>query len=53
MIAQWKEGYDVVYARRLSREGESRFKRATAHLFYRLLGRCLGRHSRATSATSA
>ena len=34
-----KEGYDVVYARRLSRAGESRFKRATAHLFYRMLSR--------------
>ena len=39
MIAKWKEGYEVVYARRLSRAGESRFKRATAHLFYRALGR--------------
>jgi polyisoprenyl-phosphate glycosyltransferase len=39
MIARWKDGYEVVYARRLSRAGESRFKRATAHLFYRLLGR--------------
>jgi dolichol-phosphate mannosyltransferase len=39
MIEKWKEGYEVVYARRLSRVGESRFKRATAHLFYRLLGR--------------
>ena len=38
MIAKWQEGYDVVYARRLSRAGEGRFKRATAHLFYRLLG---------------
>jgi dolichol-phosphate mannosyltransferase len=38
MIAKWKEGYDVVYGRRLSREGESPFKRATAHLFYRVLG---------------
>ena len=39
MIAKWKEGFEVVYARRLSRAGESRFKRATAHLFYRMLGR--------------
>jgi polyisoprenyl-phosphate glycosyltransferase len=38
LIAKWKEGYDVVYARRLSRAGESRFKRTTAHLFYRVLG---------------
>ena len=39
MIAKWKEGYEVVYARRLSRAGESKFKRATAHLFYKVLGR--------------
>jgi glycosyltransferase involved in cell wall biosynthesis len=39
LIAKWKEGYEVVYARRLSRAGESPFKRATAHLFYRMLGR--------------
>ena len=39
LIAKWKEGYELVYARRLSREGEGTFKRATAALFYRLLGR--------------
>jgi dolichol-phosphate mannosyltransferase len=39
MIAKWKEGFEVVYARRLSRAGESAFKRATANLFYKLLGR--------------
>jgi glycosyltransferase involved in cell wall biosynthesis len=38
MIAKWKEGYDVVSAERASRQGESRFKRATADLFYRLMG---------------
>ena len=38
MVARWKEGFDVVYARRLSREGENAFKRWTAHLFYRVLG---------------
>jgi dolichol-phosphate mannosyltransferase len=38
MIAKWKEGYDVVSAARASRQGESRFKRATAELFYRLMG---------------
>jgi polyisoprenyl-phosphate glycosyltransferase len=37
MIAKWKEGFEIVYAERLSRDGESRFKRATADLFYRLL----------------
>lgn len=39
MIARWKEGYDVVQARRLSRDGESAFKRKTASVFYRLLGK--------------
>jgi polyisoprenyl-phosphate glycosyltransferase len=39
MIVRWKEGYDIVHARRLSREGESRFKRVTANVFYKLLGR--------------
>jgi polyisoprenyl-phosphate glycosyltransferase len=37
MIAKWKEGYDIVYARRLSREGESAFKLATAKVFYKML----------------
>jgi dolichol-phosphate mannosyltransferase len=39
MIEKWKEGYEVVYGRRLSREGESAFKQWTASLFYKLLGR--------------
>jgi glycosyltransferase involved in cell wall biosynthesis len=39
MIARWKEGFDVVYARRLSRDREGAFKRYSASLFYRLLGR--------------
>jgi polyisoprenyl-phosphate glycosyltransferase len=39
LIAKWQEGNDVVYARRLSRAGEGRFKLGTAHLFYRLLGK--------------
>ena len=38
MVAKWKQGFEIVYAQRLSREGESRFKRLTADLFYRLLG---------------
>lgn len=37
MIAKWQEGYDVVYAKRTSRKGETFFKKQTAHLFYRLL----------------
>ena len=32
-------GADVVYGKRKSREGETRFKRATAFVFYRLLAR--------------
>ena len=39
LAAQWRQGFDVVSARRLTRSGESRFKRATAHAFYRLIGR--------------
>ena len=39
MVAKWREGYDVVLAKRASREGESWLKRTTAHGFYRLIGR--------------
>lgn len=39
MIARWKEGYEVVHARRVSRDGDGLFKRWSAALFYRLLGR--------------
>jgi glycosyltransferase involved in cell wall biosynthesis len=38
MVAKWREGYDVVLARRASRAGEGWAKRATAHAFYRLIG---------------
>jgi len=37
MIEKWKEGYDVVYGRRLKRKGETAFKKLTAKMFYRLL----------------
>ena len=37
MIAKWEEGFKVVYGVRTERHGESKFKRATANLFYRLL----------------
>jgi dolichol-phosphate mannosyltransferase len=37
MLARWHEGYDVVYAQRNRRYGETWFKRVTASLFYRLL----------------
>lgn len=39
MIERWKAGYDVVYAVRAERKGESWFKIATAHLFYRVIYR--------------
>lgn len=37
MIKKWKEGYEVVYAVRAEREGETWFKRTTAALFYRVI----------------
>ena len=39
LIAKWKEGYEVVYAQRAKREGETFFKLVTASLFYRLIDR--------------
>jgi dolichol-phosphate mannosyltransferase len=39
MLALWREGYDVVYGRRTSRDGESWFKRASATAFYRVFER--------------
>ena len=39
LAKQWRQGYDVVYAVRDVREGETRFKRATAAAFYRAFNR--------------
>jgi len=39
LAKKWKEGYEVVYAVRAEREGESWFKLFTASLFYRLIYR--------------
>ena len=39
MFDKWREGYEVVYAVRAHRQGESRFKLWTASAFYRLLRR--------------
>jgi len=39
LVAKWKEGYEVVVAVRKERKGETRFKRLTAALYYRLLRR--------------
>jgi dolichol-phosphate mannosyltransferase len=37
MIEKWKEGYEVVYGKRVKREGETFFKKFTARVYYRLL----------------
>ena len=39
MIQRWREGFEVVYGKRIAREGETFFKRTTAALFYRILRR--------------
>ena len=39
LIARWREGYQVVYAQRTEREGETWFKRVTASVFYRSIYR--------------
>jgi glycosyltransferase involved in cell wall biosynthesis len=39
LMAKWREGYEVVYAVRAQREGESAFKLLTASLFYRIIAR--------------
>lgn len=36
MVAKWREGYDVVYGKRRTREGETAFKLFTAKMFYRV-----------------
>ncbi|RDS83439.1 glycosyltransferase family 2 protein [Dyella psychrodurans] len=37
LVAQWQAGYDVVYATRSARAGETGFKRFTAAAFYRTM----------------
>jgi len=37
LVAKWREGYEVVYAQRRSRQGETWAKRFTAKAFYRLI----------------
>lgn len=39
LVAKWKEGFQVVYAQRAKRRGETFFKLFTAALFYRLIRR--------------
>jgi polyisoprenyl-phosphate glycosyltransferase len=42
LVAGWRNGFDMVYAERRARDGETWLKRATSGLFYRLMQR-LGR----------
>ena len=37
MVAKWREGFDVVYGKRVKRKGETLFKKLTAKMYYRLL----------------
>ena len=37
MLAKWREGFEMVYGKRISRAGESWFKKGTAAAFYRIL----------------
>ena len=37
MIERWKAGFEIVYAERISRQGETLVKRWTANSFYRIL----------------
>lgn len=39
LMAKWREGYDVVYAKRRARAGETWMKRFTANAFYRVISR--------------
>ncbi len=41
MVALYRQGFDVVSAQRVGREGESPFKRGTASLFYALMRRAV------------
>lgn len=42
MMEKWREGYDVVYGVRGSREGETWFKKVTAKMFYRTIDSITG-----------
>lgn len=41
MVERWREGVDVAYGRRRSRDGETRFKLLTASLFHRMFARLI------------
>lgn len=38
-VSAWRDGHDNIYGTRVLREGEGWLKRATAHGFYRVIGR--------------
>ncbi len=44
LVEKWREGYDVVYAVRAARKGESWLKRLSAKLFYRMIHRITDIH---------
>jgi polyisoprenyl-phosphate glycosyltransferase len=37
MVEQWKNGYEIVYGKRIERKGETIFKKLSAKIFYKLL----------------
>lgn len=37
LVNKWKEGYDVVFAKRITREGDTFLKKVTARAFYRVV----------------
>lgn len=39
LIEKWREGFEVVYAQRMEREGEGFLKKVTAKMFYRVINR--------------
>jgi dolichol-phosphate mannosyltransferase len=39
LIEKWREGFEVIYAQRLEREGEGFLKKITAKMFYRVINR--------------
>lgn len=43
LIKKWSDGFNVVFARRISREGESWVKRVTASFFYKFMQRLGGK----------
>lgn len=42
-IEEWQNGYDIVYARRTAREGETWLKIFTAEMFYKVMDKVSGR----------